>query len=431
MGYARRRCGGNNTHLAPDGVTSYRPDPMRAFLFGFAMLLVCPVLAAEPAAVTGTLTLRHASVDRWHADYHFDEAIDAVEFGPAVVDFRREAWRLRTPDVALASIDGNELVRSEDRAFRTLRIDLRQYDAWAHDAYVPMDRHSDGGTAIYLGHFMGRVRQGGVERNLKLRIRLQGLPGETTFLPVEANRDLGVYAYFGPQAITETGALRTLIDPAMPAWIRAALSDTASRLAMVYADKLGRPAPDTLALIVGAKGLDQPGYSLKGGALPGQIVYKIEGRDLVNETPQGRRQLQQLAAHELAHVWQGLVTRGGIGDTQPWVHEGGAEALSLLALQQSGLWTDEHVADHAKRLKDECLAAEEKRAADPALTATWRDNYTCGFARFDNAGIDAFTLWKRLMLRTEAGGEPYSERMFAEALEASDANDRAIENTIR
>ena len=389
---------------------------MRGLLFALMLfLLAAPAHAAEPTPVTGTLTLRHVSADAWRADYRFDEAIDALELGPPIVEFRRTAWTIRTPGAALEAKDGNESVHAEGKPFRSLGIDVQQYDAWAHDAYVPMDRHSDGGTAIYLGHFMGRVRQDGVERNLRLRIRLEGLRDETAFLPEEANRDQGVYAYFGPQAIESSGDVRALVDPATPAWIRETMSDTAAQVAAVYEKALARPAPNTLALIVGAKALDEPGYSIKGGALPGQVVYRLAGSDLREDSPLGRRRLQQLVAHELAHVWQGLVARGGIGETDPWVHEGGAEALSLLALQQSGLWTKEQVAAHADGLRNECREAEAKRAADKTLSPGWRDNYTCGYARFAGYDVDAFTLWQRLMARTEASGEPYSERMVEEA----------------
>lgn len=389
---------------------------MRARLLSFLFVLHGTAFATEPAPVTGTLVLRHVAADAWRADYRLDEAVDAVELGPPVVEFRARAWTVRSRGVSLATKGDNESLRADGKPFRSVAIDVRQYDAWAHDAYVPMDRHSDGGTAIYLGHFMGRVRQGDVERNLRLRITLEGLGDETAFLPEEANRDLGVYAYFGPQAVVDAGPLRTIVDPATPAWIRAALSDTAARIAAVYAAKLDRKAPTTLALMVGAKGLDQPGYSIKGGALPGQVVYKLEGSDLKQDSPDGRRRLQQLVAHELAHVWQGLVARGGIGETQAWVHEGGAEALALLALRESGLWTEAQVAAQARALVAECRAAEAKRAADPAAEATWRDNYTCGYARFADAGVDAFTVWQRLMARTEASGEPYSEAMFEAVL---------------
>ena len=402
---ALEKCPSRATPGAPT-----RSAKVRAFLF---LLLLIPgaAFADEPAAVTGTLSLRHVSADVWQADYKLSEAVDAIEFGPKVVDFRRAAWTLVTPRVELADDAGKESVRGTGAPFKALRLTVRQYDQWAHDAYVPMDRHSDGGTAIYLGHFMGRVRQNGVERNMLLTITLKGLPGETAFLPDEANRDVGVYAYFGPQKLAVSGTLRTLIDPATPAWIRDALADTGEKVAAVYARKLGRPAPATLALIVGAKGLDQPGYSIKGGALPGQIVYKIEGRDLLADSPQGRQRMQQLAAHELAHVWQNAVTRGGIGDTQPWVHEGGAEALSLQALQDAGLWTAEQVAEQAAKLQAECRDSQAKRAADPSQPAPWRDHYTCGFARYQATGVDVFTLWKHLMTRTEETGEPYSEAM--------------------
>lgn len=379
------------------------------------LLLIClplVALAAEPAPVRGRLTLTHVSKDAWRADYRLEEKVDAIEFGPAVVDFRRDAWTMATPGVELATnADKKESVRSTGKAFRALRVNVKLYEPWAHDAYVPMDRHSDGGTAIYLGHFMGGVRQDGVLRNMLLQIVLKGLPGETVFLPEEANRDIGVYAYVGPQKIAAVGAVRAIVDPATPAWVRAAMADTAAKVAAVYETKLGRPAPHTLALIVGAAGLQKPGYSIKGGALPGQVVYKLEGDELTKDSPLARERLQQLVAHELAHVWQGLVTKGGIGNTQPWVHEGGAEALSAQALLQSGLWTPEQLARYSANMQKECREAEAKRATDPASPVAWREHYTCGYSRYQALGVDIFALWRALMARTETSGEPYSEAM--------------------
>ncbi|MFT3807244.1 hypothetical protein [Arenimonas sp.] len=384
---------------------------MRALLLLLAFL---PSLAFAdmPPPVKGRLTLTHVSKDAWRADYRLEERVDAIEFGPAVVNFRGEAWAMATPGVELATdADKKESVRSTGKPFDALRVNVKLYEPWAHDSYVPMDRHSDGGTAIYLGHFMGGVRQNGVLRNMLLQIELKGLPGETVFLPEEANRDIGVYAYVGPQEISAIGGVRAIIDPATPTWVREAMADTAAKLANVYEAKLGRPAPRTLALIVGAAGLAKPGYSIKGGALPGQVVYKLEGNQLTNDSPLARERLQQMVAHELSHVWQGLVARGGIGDTQPWVHEGGAEALSSQALLQSGLWTPEQLARYSTGMQKECQDTEAKRAADPAMPTAWREHYTCGYVRYQKLGVDIFALWKGLMARSEASGEPYSEAM--------------------
>lgn len=369
------------------------------------------VLAEEPGPVKGKLTLTHVSKDLWRADYTLDEKVDSIEFGPAVVQFRKEAWNLATPGVVLADSEGKESIRGEGKRFNALRVDVKLYEPWAHDSYVAMDRHSDGGTAIYLGHFMGGVKQAGVLRNMLLTIELKGLRGETVFLPDEANRDIGVYAYFGPQKVVVTNGVSAIIDPATPAWVRDAFADTAAKLSAFYASKLGRPAPRTLALMIGAAGLDKPGYSIKGGALPGQIVYKLQGDQLKTDSPLARQRLQQLAAHELAHVWQGLVAKGGIGSTQPWVHEGGAEALSIPALVQSGLWTTEQAAGVSAGMQKECSESQAKRAADPALPVAWREHYTCGYMRYQALGVDIFSLWKGLMARTEASGEPYSEAM--------------------
>ena len=108
------------------------------------------------------------------------------------------------------------------------------------------------------------------------------------------------------------------------------------------------------------------------------------------------------------------MTKGGIGDTQPWVHEGGAEALSAQALLQSGLWTPEELARYSAGMRKECREAQARHAADPSLPVDWREHYTCGYDRYQALGLDIFSLWKAMMARTESSGEPYSETMVSE-----------------
>ena len=86
---------------------------MRGLLL-LLLLLPLGATAAEPTPVTGTLTLRHVSTNVWQADYRFNEAVEAVDFGPAVVNFRREAWTLPESlpfgDAQLKPLRGGESV---------------------------------------------------------------------------------------------------------------------------------------------------------------------------------------------------------------------------------------------------------------------------------------------------------------------------------
>lgn len=389
---------------------------MHRFLAGLGLLLL-PALgvAAEPAPLHAQLVLRHVAADTWEADYRFDEPVSALTFDGAGVPFRAEAWRPLDKGVTLQAGGDSDTLRAAGQPRRDWRIAISLFKPWSHQNYVPMDRQTDGGTALYLGFFAGRAQQGDTVRDVALGVELLGLKGETTLLPARAQTDPGLYVYFGPQTPSPNGAIRTVLDPATPEWIRAAMSDTAARVAAVYARAFERAPAEPLTVIVGAAGLDEPGYSIKGGALPGQLVFTLAGQDLRQDTPAGRARLQKMVAHELAHVWQGLVARGGIGEGEAWVHEGGAEALALRALGEAGVWTPEQVAVEAADLRQQCAAAEAKRQAQPDAPADWREAYTCGFRRFTDNDRDVFATWRALMARTEASGAPYSAALFTAA----------------
>jgi len=150
--------------------------------------------------------------------------------------------------------------------------------------------------------------------------------------------------------------------------------------------------------------------SSKGGAIGKQVVYRMGGKALLGGSPQARNIVMWLIAHELAHVWQNNVTRGGIGGNEAWVHEGGAEAIALAGLRGSGLFTQAEADARADRSMRDCEAL--KGSVD-----TYRGIYACGFKRFTDYQVDIFSLWKSMMETTEASGAVYSGAMI-EAIRA-------------
>ncbi|HEU4664117.1 MAG TPA: hypothetical protein VFS55_08815 [Dokdonella sp.] len=377
---------------------------------------VFDVRAAEPP-VRATVTLVHASDTTWRVEYRLSEPVDAIELGPKIVEYRTTAWSPKTPGQRLASDGNGESIRA-DAPFDEAVVEIRDYAPWAHDQYIPIDRHSDGGHAFYLGFLMGTVRQGMRERNLLVTFELVGLHGEQVLLAEQANDDKGTYAYFGPQQPTTAGAVRLVVDPQTPAWMRAVVEDGVGRLSAYYQRAFARSWRSAPLVIIGAGQLDLPGFSVKGGALPGEIAFKIAGERARTETPELRAMFEQLVAHELAHVWQGLVRRGGMDDAgEPWVHEGGAQALSIAALEGSGVWSAAQAKRFEASLREECARIEAAKAhGEPDDASRWA--YSCGYARFAAYPLDPTELWKRLLAATERSGAPYSATMIARVIRA-------------
>lgn len=360
--------------------------------------------AAPLAPVSTTLTLTHISTDKWRADYEFGEAIDSLRLGPAVGGYRKQAWRVLTPGLALVDTNGEEAIRSS-QPMKALSIEVTLYLPYAMKNYTAFDRFSDGGTDLYTGFFDGVAMQGELARPLRLSLRLAGLAGENVITPaLDAPGDAG-YAYFGPRKPAAAGAATLVLDPRTPEWMASMLVETTTSISTLYETGFGRKLGYKPLLLLSIGDLDQPGLSIKGGAIGKQIVYRLEGKALMGGSAKVRQYCMELIAHELAHIWQTNVARGGIGEKEAWIHEGGAEAIALAALRQSGLFSEDEAALYASKLTDEC--ASLKGSVD-----TYRGVYACGFKRFVDYDQDIFALWKAMMDRSETSGELYSTALI-------------------
>ncbi len=371
-------------------------------------LLGAPVLHAQtlpPAAVT--VDVAHVGKDTWRVDYRFAQPVTGIKLA-AVGNYRAQAWKALTPGMALRSDAESDLLTADGKPFTQASVEIRTFDGFAPKAYAPFTRFTDGGTAIFLGHLQGEALHGKQAFDMAATIRLAGLQKENVIAPplnklVEGG-ERG-YAYFGPAQAVAAGSTQLLLDPATPAWLRDTLLDVGAKVARYYEQAYQRPLKDPLFIMMAVAGFDSSGFSVKGGATMGQLNYRVEGRDVLRDLPVLREHMKMLVAHEMAHLWQMNIARGGIGDPDPWIHEGGAEAMALDGLRQAGVWNDEAVA--AYRSKKTALCDKLGGAV-----TSYDGIYACGLARFDRMGMPIVPLWRAMMQATEAKGEVYSVAML-------------------
>ena len=402
-------------HVLFDPATRSRQGMHLLALAASAVLLFASLVgtarAAAPAPLHTELTLTHIAVDKWRADYVFAKPVTAVDLGARIGLYREQAWRLLTPGVRLVADDDTESLRSAAPLTR-LSVEISAYDEFVDAQYAPIDRFSDGGWDFYLGFLYGTLTQGGRPRAMDVALHLHGLPGETVLAPAKPGTELGGYAYFGPQTPARMGDVDVIVDPNAPAWLREVIDDTTAKVSQFYAQAFQRPLIDRPLISVALVGLDgAPGsISIKGGAVGGGIAYRLQGAGLVEDHPKKRAYMARLIAHEMAHLWQLNLTRGGIGNDDPWVHEGGAEAIALEALRATGLFTEEASDRYAQELLKECEDLKDDMTVNRAL-------YACGFKRFHHYAIAPVPLWRAMMARSESSGAFYSESMIRDILQ--------------
>jgi hypothetical protein len=328
----------------------------------------------------------------------------------AVGDYRASAWKVLTPGVRLETDDAahQDVLSAGGKPFKSLSVQVKTFDTVLPKQYIAVDRFTDGGRILFLVFLQGDVKQRGTARSMAPRFTLVGLGAEAAIAPPapggQAMTD-HAYAYFGPTRPVDAGSASIIIDPQTPAWIRETLLDATAKMSTHYAAAYQRTLRQPLVLLAALADMQSPGMSIKGGAIGGQIAYRLSGKELLTDHPKKRALIAQLVAHEMAHVWQQNVARGGSGGDAPWVYEGGAEAMALEGLVSSGPWNADSGAAYTAKTLKKCGELEHSFDSYDGI-------YACGFERFYQLGVPTVPLWRALMARTESTGAAYSEAML-------------------
>jgi hypothetical protein len=377
----------------------------------FLMLCVAPLVhAEEQPGLAVAVDVHHVAKDLWRVDYRFAQPVTAVKLH-SIGKFRQQEWKVLTPGMGMTSSEDFDVLAAKGKPFRMASVQIRTFDGWSPKEYVSFNRFGDGGTSVYLGHLQGDVEQDKKTLSMRTDIKLFGLAQENVIAPPANRLDPGGprgYAYFGPSQAVLAGAVKVLIDPRTPQWARETILDVGAKTSGYYETAYQRQLKDELLIMVSIGNVESPGFSIKGGAIngAGQVAYLLEGKQVQSDHPKLREYVSKNVAHEMAHIWQLAISRGGIGDAQAqWIHEGGAEAMALDALLQTGVYSKELVT--AYRAKQAAACEKLGGAVD-----TYDGIYACGLMRFDKLGVGIVPLWRSMMLATEVKGDPYSQQMI-------------------
>jgi hypothetical protein len=368
------------------------------------------VHAEEQPGLAVAVDVHHVAKDLWRVDYRFAQPVTAVKLH-SIGKFRQQEWKVLTPGMGMTSSEDFDVLAAKGKPFRMASVQIRTFDGWSPKEYVSFNRFGDGGTSVYLGHLQGDVEQDKKTLSMRTDIKLFGLAQENVIAPPANRLDPGGprgYAYFGPSQAVLAGAVKVLIDPRTPQWARETILDVGAKTSGYYETAYQRQLKDELLIMVSIGNVESPGFSIKGGAIngAGQVAYLLEGKQVQSDHPKLREYVSKNVAHEMAHIWQLAISRGGIGDAQAqWIHEGGAEAMALDALLQTGVYSKELVT--AYRAKQAAACEKLGGAVD-----TYDGIYACGLMRFDKLGVGIVPLWRSMMLATEVKGDPYSQQMI-------------------
>lgn len=325
------------------------------WLFAAAALSCTAATASQPAeplrpqAMAGAVVTRDG--DGWTIDYVLDRDAPAWLFPHSAVTregrrpWRPGNWRVEMPGVSLVRRGHRDVLRAASgNVPRQVRIRFTPVSIDLIAEYDPALLFTDGSVALWSGHFHlipleSRDQADSLPLDLDRFTLAQG-NNEVTFRdragPVlhigqrfnSATLIQGKsYVLLGSLAPAPGEGIAMVLDPALPAWLRAELIRSTGATMTRFAEWLGPHAGGTPSLFVSWRGPTRGMTSMGGSALPGQIVMAFEGDTIVNESRAIRDGARVFVAHEAAHFWLGNTVRyGPIADM--WITEGGANLLA-------------------------------------------------------------------------------------------------------
>lgn len=401
------------------------------FTLSLAACAVAPRVDGKP--------LTEASIDvaangsAWEVHYTLPRPVAALRF--ARVDYggtRARGWQPLDPKLeVLAGPDGEVVRRRDGATFSEASFAMQpRYEKLEND-YAPFSPFGDGGMLIHSGrlHVCAGRCEGGVENRWRVRITPPAgahvIHGGKVVPKVDFyDAQPGTNIYIGRARPVATSDVVAVIDTTMPTGIRDRLATLLPRLMDLYGQELGRLP--TRPMLYASRDEQHPGggYGYQGGTLPGQVFMHVYGRNDEFSTGDFAKRMDSFFAHEAVHLYQRVPPLAEKGDS--WIHEGGAEAMALLALTRMGEIESAEVQEIITGAIASCAEGIRETPLIP-LPATGRFEltYTCGLVvqmavdaagrRAPSQSCDLFCVWREFQRRVDAGA-PWTTATFVQVV---------------
>jgi len=195
------------------------------------------------------------------------------------------------------------------------------------------------------------------------------------------------YVLMGDADVTRDEGLTAVIDPALPQWLGATLSEAAPVTGRWYHQRLGPAAAgaEKPVLMAAWNGPTERMTSMGGSVLPGLIVMNFEGQGIIRPTDEVRERSLWFVAHEAAHFWLGQTVRYEYAK-DAWITEGGADLMAVRALKARDPSYDDRA--ELQTEIDDCVKYARKPLSSAGERGEHRAYYACGavFAMAAEAG---------------------------------------------
>lgn len=203
---------------------------------------------------------------------------------------------------------------------------------------------------------------------------LRTLDAEASWRSLHASHSV----FIGRTPMERDGGLLWVRDPALPAGLTGALSETAREAMRGYAAASAREVKNVAVVMLRS---DRDGAGFHGDRTDEHMIRLSFTRPADPPSERDLTAARAFVAHEFAHLWN-----HGVFDSDqdaPWLHEGDAEWASMMLLHANGELSDAALQERLESATSACLQQRGDRAAaglDTRWSAHQDDPYGCGTA---------------------------------------------------
>jgi hypothetical protein len=223
----------------------------------------------------------------------------------------------------------------------------------------------------------------------------------------------GTYAYFGRATPIATSDIISIVDPGLPGWLATRSAEFIPRLFDFYRKQFAVTPAVRPTVFFNYGGNSDNGFTSGGGALPGIIQLTAEGKGWDSETHEGLVLLFHFLGHESAHIWNGEIASYK-GDSDSWMHEGSADALSERALKKLGAINADELSEYETAALNSCAQGIASSGVRTAAKTSSQLYYSCGnlIALLTERSLandkNLFDFWRALIARARSGNGSYT-----------------------
>ncbi|NRA68907.1 MAG: hypothetical protein HRU19_30770 [Pseudobacteriovorax sp.] len=362
----------------------------------------------------------------WFVSFEMTQETKQLGFMRNPDGSRVKRWTSLDPNIELIYRDGKEYILSKDRKpFTSVKFRLTPTYIALPKEYAPFSRYSDGGILFHDARFQVCPLECKVDHKYLWNFRLQIPPNDLAVVHGKLRKkaiawqvkDDGSLIYVGKRSPRRSNAMLSIIDPELPKPLLDALNNELPKYMAYFAETMG--VLDTPpSLFASFEKIKSNSRNQQGGVLPGQIFMHWTGPNLdkVVADENAILGLKWFFAHEAAHVYQSPSV--SLYDNQhAWIHEGGAELLAYLALQEVTPSAKNYAKKRYSVFVSKCRAkAELVDLKDATKKGQFKAHYDCGFlihyalkASLDRRGGSYYDLWAKYRKAVERGKEPGRE----------------------